>query len=67
MKEGLCEANPVLATNDPTEGIQSRDRVLNDDEIRAIWNACDDDDDSGRIIRLLLLTGCRREEIGGLK
>jgi integrase len=66
MKEGLCEANPVLATNDPTEGMQPRDRVLNDDEIRAIWNACDDDD-SGRIVRLLLLTGCRREEIGSLK
>ncbi len=66
MKEGLCEANPVLATNDPTEGMQARDRVLNDDEIRAIWNACEDDD-SGRIVKLLLLTGCRREEIGALK
>ena len=40
MKEGLCDANPVMATNDPTEGIQSRDRVLSDDEIRIIWNAC---------------------------
>jgi integrase len=66
MKEGLCEANPVLATNDPTEGMQPRDRVLNDDEVRAIWNACEEDD-GGRIIKLLLLTGCRREEIGGLK
>jgi hypothetical protein len=63
VKEGLCEANPVLATNDPTEGIQARDRVLNDDEIRAIWNTCEDDV-SGRIVKLLLLTGCRREEIG---
>jgi integrase len=66
MKEGLCEANPVLATNDPTEGMQPRDRVLNDDEVRAMWNACEEDD-GGRIIKLLLLTGCRREEIGGLK
>jgi integrase len=66
MREGLCEANPVLATNDPTEGMQARDRVLNDEEIRAIWNACGEDD-SGRIVRLLLLTGCRRDEIGGLK
>src|SRR5262245_26842361 len=66
MKEGLCEANPVLATNDPTEGMQPRDRVLNDDEIRAIWLACEDDD-AGRIARLLLLTGARREEIGGLR
>ena len=66
MKEGLCDVNPVIATNDPTEGIQPRDRVLSDDEIANVWNACDDSD-SGRIVRLLLLTGCRREEIGALK
>src|SRR5262249_61313204 len=66
MKEGLCKANPVLATNDPTEGMRPRDRVLNDDEVRAMVNACEEDD-GGRIIKLLLLTGCRREEIGGLK
>lgn len=66
MKEGLCEANPVMVTNDPTEGMPARDRVLNDSEVRAIWNACQDDD-FGKIVKLLLLTGCRREEIGGLK
>jgi integrase len=66
MREGLCEANPVAATNDPAEGIPARDRVLSDDEVRMIWNACRDDD-FGRIIRLLLLTGCRREEIAALK
>jgi integrase len=66
MREGLCEANPVIATNNPTEGMQPRDRVLTDDEIRTIWNACQDDD-FGRIVRLLLLSGGRREEIGGLK
>ncbi len=65
-KEGLCETNPVAATNDPTEGILARDRVLNDGEIRVIWNACGDDD-SGRIVKLLLLSGCRREEVGALK
>jgi integrase len=65
MKEGLCEANPIIATNDPAEGIPARDRVLSDDEVRAIWKACRDDD-FGRIVRLLLLTGCRREEIAGL-
>jgi integrase len=66
MKEGLCESNPVMATNDPTQGMQARDRVLNDSEVRAIWNACQDDD-FGNIIKLLLLTGCRREEIGRLQ
>jgi integrase len=66
MKEGLCESNPVLGTNDPTAGRLARDRVLADREIEIIWRTCQDDH-SGRIIKLLLLTGCRREEIGALK
>jgi integrase len=66
MREGLCETNPVIATNDPAEGIEPRERVLDDAEIKAIWRGCFDDD-FGRIVRLLLLTGCRREEIGALK
>jgi integrase len=65
-KEGLCESNPVLATNDPTAGRLPRDRVLSDHEVKVIWNTCRDDD-FGRIVRLLLLLGCRREEIGALK
>jgi hypothetical protein len=60
MREGLCEGNPVIGTNDPEAGIKPRERVLDDRELRAIWNACRDDD-FGRIIKLLILTGCRRE------
>jgi len=66
MREGLCEANPVLATNDPTAGRLPRDRVLSDQEIQIIWNACQDDN-FGRILRMLFWTGCRREEIGSLR
>lgn len=65
IKEGLADENPVIGTADPSEGLESRDRVLANDEIRAIWNACEDDD-FGRIVRLLFLTACRRDEIGGL-
>jgi len=65
MKEGLCENNPVIATNNPGAGHQPRDRVLSNAELRLVWRACQDDD-FGRITRLLVLTGCRREEIGGL-
>jgi integrase len=43
-----------------------RKRVLTDHELRAIWNGCQDDD-FGRIVRLLMLTACRREEIGSLE
>jgi integrase len=40
--------------------------VLSDDELSAIWNALGDDD-YGRIVKQLVLTGCRREEIGGMR
>jgi integrase len=66
MREGLCDANPVIATNDPAAGSLARSRVLSEDELATIWRACADDD-FGWIVKLLMLTGCRRVEIGGLK
>lgn len=64
MREGLADTNPVVGTNRPTEE-RSRDRVLTNDELARIWAACRDDD-YGRIVRLLILTGQRREEVGGM-
>jgi integrase len=64
-REGLCETNPVIATNDPDAGILPRDRVLADHELATVWRACGEDD-FGRIVRLLVLTGARREEVGSL-
>ena len=34
--------------------------------LAAIWRACGDDA-YGKIVKLLMLTGCRRDEIGGLR
>jgi integrase len=65
MREGLVEANPVIGTNKPPEPA-ARDRVLTDEELAAVWAACRDDD-LGRIVKLLILTGSRREEIAGLQ
>ena len=66
IREGLYEAaNPAAMTNNPGAGTPSRERVLSDDELKQIWQACGDDD-FGRIVKLLLLTACRRIEIGGL-
>jgi integrase len=65
-REGLCDDNPVLGTNDPGAGSTPRERVLSEIELATIWRACQDDD-FGRIVRLLMLTGCRRSEIGGLR
>jgi len=63
--EGLCIANPVLASNKPQPPI-SRERLLSTAEIAAIWNITCASGDYSRIVQLLLLTGARREEIGGL-
>jgi integrase len=65
MREGLCEANPVIGTNDP-DPKTSRDRVLSDSELVSVWNGCGDGN-FAKIVRLLILTGCRRREIGSLK
>jgi integrase len=64
MKRGRASANPVAGTDKKKEA--SRDRILSDEELTAIWLACPESD-YGRIVRLLMLTGQRREEIGGLR
>lgn len=65
MREGLATSNPVIDTNKREE--KSRDRVLSNAEIRAIWSALDQDDDYAAIIKLLLLTGQRANEMAGLR
>ena len=64
IREGLVETNPVIGTNRQTDEVK-RDRVLSDDELVAIWRACREDD-YGRIVRLLMLTGQRRDEVGAM-
>jgi len=65
MQMGLAEANPIIGTKRPKTN-EPRERVLDDSELAAIWRACGDDD-YGRIIRLLILTGSRRAEIGDMR
>jgi integrase len=64
VQAGLVDANPTTGIKNATQ--PSRDRVLSDDELAAVWRACRDDD-YGRIVRLLILTGQRREEVGDLR
>jgi integrase len=64
MKAGIAEANPAAFTN--KEGERSRSRVLNAGELREIWTALPEGD-YGSIVRLLILTGQRRTEIGDLR
>jgi integrase len=65
MREGLIDANPVIGTNRAAEK-GARSRVLSDKELRDIWNLLADDD-YGAIVKLLTLTGQRRDEIGALR
>ncbi len=63
--QGYLDTNPVIGSNRPSEE-RSRSRVLTDDELVRIW-ATLGDDDYGRIVKLLVLLGQRRDEVGGMR
>lgn len=65
IHEGLLEINPVTGTAKADEG-GTRDRVLSQAEVTALLKSLGTDQFSD-IIRLLILTAQRREEIGGLR
>ena len=65
VEEGWATLNPVIGTRKPADPMP-RDRVLSDDELAAVWRACGVDN-FGRIVRLLILLGSRRAEIGGMR
>ena len=74
---GHIDSNPVAMTNRATEN-GARERVLSDDEIATIWNALDEllnlsdldmavSGDYAALLRLLILTGARRDEVARLR
>ena len=64
VKEGLLDTNPVTGTAKADEG-GARERVLTPSELAEVWAALPQDH-FGDIVRLLILTGQQREEIGAL-
>jgi integrase len=64
IAEGKAELNVVKGTSRADE--RSRDRVLSREEIAALWHGLPATR-YGDIVRLLLLTGQRRQEIAGLR
>jgi integrase len=64
MGKGLADTNPIIGT-EPAVTKGARDRVLSDNELHRIWGALGDNP-YGDIVRLLMLTGQRRDEIGSL-
>ena len=65
MKQGLAEENPAAAVARVVEP-QARERALSAEELRAVWQATEGPGDFNAAVRLLMLTGQRREEVGGM-
>jgi len=68
-----CVSRDLIASS-PCEGVEpptttkKRERVLDDDEIVAVWNAADQAAyPFGIIVKLLLLTAQRRSEVSGMR
>jgi integrase len=64
VKRGTLASNPFERV--PVAPTVRRDRVLSDDEIRRVWRATEGPRAFNAIVRALLLTGQRREEVSGL-
>ncbi len=66
LERGIIEQSPMAGLKKPHKE-RTRDRVLADEEIRAIWQACDVVGyPGGALARLLLLSACRLNEIARL-
>jgi integrase len=61
---GVAEVNPVIGTVPPGKESEGQ-RALSSAEARSVWGALGDDE-FGRIVKLLLLTGQRRGEVAGM-
>jgi integrase len=65
MERDFIDSNPAMGIKRRASS-KPRERVLTEQEIAAIWNATGGFTDYDNIVRLLLLTGQRRDEIGAL-
>ena len=63
----IIAASPCAGVKPPTAE-RSRDRVLTDQELRAVWQAAGKIGGTfGALVRLLILTGQRRDEVAGMR
>lgn len=66
VERSYIDLSPCHGLKQPAK-IKSRQRVLTDEELAAIWKACDDIGyPFGPFVKLLILTGQRRSEIANL-
>ena len=64
LKRGSLTTNPF--DNLPISHTVKRERVLTDDELRAVWQATAGPGSFNLIVRMLALTGQRRDEVAGM-
>jgi integrase len=66
IERGLIEVSPCAGIRAPAAET-SRDRVLSDDELKAVWLAADGlAAPYNAFVKLLILTGARRSEVAGM-
>lgn len=63
LSEGLLEIDPLLGLGKPYPEPAARERVLDDDELKAIWAATKQPKRAHSTVRLLILLGQRRGEV----
>jgi integrase len=67
VKRRLIPHSPLEGLGLPSRA-KARERVLDGDELKAVWRAAETHGwPFGRIVQLLILTGARRQEIGSLR
>ena len=66
VKRRYVQHSPIEGLDAPSHS-KPRERVLTDDELRAVWKASNDCGQFGDIVKLLILTGARRTEVGSLR
>src|SRR5262249_46379647 len=65
VEHEIVAVSPLVGVKAPAEE-KSRDRILTDQELRAVWQAAGQLGVYGSLVKLLTLTGQRRGEISGL-
>ena len=66
VDHGMLTTTPLLRARMPHASV-SRDRVLTDAELNSIWNAAADMGTFETIVKLLMLSGLRRNEVASLQ
>jgi integrase len=64
LKRDVLASNPFV--NLAVAPTRKRERVLSDEELAAIWRATDTVGAYNAVVRMLILTGQRREEVAGM-